>query len=186
MTKSGKIAALTLLLIRCLWVHSSSANQSVKTFVSKGESRNPGLLRSSTILFTEQKADSVAARAPHSPKLKSPTTATILAIFPGVAVHGLGHFYAGADSSAWGMLAVEGISLAIVGLGFLIPFGELAYIPAFCASLLFLVSWWADMMLAPEAVKEHNKRVLEQQKTEFGFQFHQRNDQMGFRVVAGF
>ncbi|MGB2770222.1 MAG: hypothetical protein WBC88_10900 [Candidatus Zixiibacteriota bacterium] len=186
MLKLARIVALILILIVGLRVPSSTAGQSSKTYVSRSESGNLGLLRSSTVLFAAQKADSVAARTPKSPKLKSPTTATIIAIFPGAAIHGLGHFYAGADSIAWSILAMEGLSIAIFGFCLLLPWWELAAIPCYCAAALFGATWWADMMFAAEAVKEHNKKVLEQQKKEFGFQFHQRSGQVGFRIVAGF
>jgi hypothetical protein len=106
MLKLARIIALILILIVGFWVPSSIASQSLRTYVSRSKSGNLGVLNLSAVLVTEKEADSVAACAPHSLKLKSSTTATIIAIFPGAAIHGLGHFYAGDDSSARSMLAM--------------------------------------------------------------------------------
>jgi hypothetical protein len=77
------------------------------------------------------------------------------------------------------------LSIAIFGFSLLLPWWELAAIPCYCAGVLFVATWCADMMFAAEAVKEHNKKILDQQKGEFGYQFHQRGGQVGFRIVKG-
>ncbi|UCB52242.1 MAG: hypothetical protein JSV10_09690, partial [Candidatus Zixiibacteriota bacterium] len=99
--------------------------------------------------------------------------------------HGLGHFYAGADSMGWFLLGTGAVGAGLIGLGATIEDKELARLPIWWGVILFELSWIVDIGMAPGAVKEHNKRVLEQQKREFGFQLHQRNDQLGFWIVKG-
>lgn len=50
-------------------------------------------------------------------KERSPTIGVMLAIFPGVLVHGMGNYYAGKEERAKELLEEEGYSVLFMGIG---------------------------------------------------------------------
>jgi hypothetical protein len=102
-------------------------------------------------------------------KLKSPTTALVIALVPGSVVHGAGHFYAGKTGTALGLFGAE-----IVGTGLIYAVvigrifegmegsekrgGEDA---ALIIGLgLFAGSWVYDVVASPLVVKKQNDEIL--------------------------
>ncbi len=120
------------------------------------------------------------------PGEKSPLIAGSLAFFPGVVVHGTGHFYAGSYLGGLGLLALEGMSAYLIyenttGLagdintftqstqGGSIPTNFSDFYTRFgivtVASFAFLYSWFDDMSGAPTAAKLYNRRLEAQQSS---------------------
>jgi hypothetical protein len=123
-------------------------------------------------------SDTPAATAHH----KSPALAGGLAFFPGVAVHGAGHMYAGSWMKGLGLLAIEAASAAVIvksasGLGDAanvfsggksvptdISGVEINVGTMVVSSMGFLWSWFDDMAGAPIAAGEYNK-IQDQKST---------------------
>jgi TM2 domain-containing membrane protein YozV len=130
-------------------------------------SQNPGLLQSNVINYSQGQS---GGGEKYYPKYKSESTATMLAVFPGFFVHGLGHFYAGS----------YGTAMILFGLEMLVVPGTLAeisyalaenrddeksdaYTAAFIVSIAaFLGSWIYDLAHADIAVRKYNDRVRAQ------------------------
>ena len=87
------------------------------------------------------------------PALQPRPAAMGAAIFPGVLVHGAGHFVAGERRTAWRLLALEGVGagLTVAGLGVLAATGASRHLAAPIFALpvagvgLFATSWLADL-----------------------------------------
>jgi hypothetical protein len=186
MIRSREVTKLLLFLLIWIWAHSCSANQSIQSYVSNDQSRSLGYVSPPTFLLTQESEDSVRVHASGSLKLKSPAKARLLGIFPGVVVHGLGHFYAGADSIGWLLLGAEAAGLGLIGLGAAIEDPELVKVPVYIGTILFLVSWLGDIGMAPDAAKQHNQMLLENLQTDFGFRSEQKNNCIRFQIVKGF
>lgn len=196
MFRFGKISALVLILVVGLRVPSSTASQSVKTYVSRSELSNLRLVVSPAVFSAQESADSLKPRPLDSPKLKSPTVAFLHALIPGSIVHGAGHFYAGHDSTGWTLLILEG-----VGIGFLaawwgvnsisesqnsLALELLAMVLARLGVFFFVITWGFDVFDAPDAAREHNGILLEKQKRGLGLGFDQQGDRANFRLVIRF
>lgn len=131
---------------------------------------------------TDAKADAKDAASDKQAKAnaedrhKSKGLAGGLAFFPGVAVHGAGHMYAGSWMKGLGLLAVEGVSAYYIADTIVngqndiekitkgnsgIPIDvSTAYTKVgilTVSSMAFLWSWFDDMAGAPIAVTEYNK-----------------------------
>jgi|GEM_PF-1244516 len=116
-------------------------------------------------------------------KLKSPTTALVIALVPGSVVHGAGHFYAGKTGTAFGLFGAE-----IIGAGMII-FGVLGSVfegmegsekrggehAALIIGLgLFVGSWVYDVVASPLVVKNQNDKILG--KRPFAFELNMELD----------
>lgn len=105
------------------------------------------------------------------PEEKSVLVAELLAIFPGLLVHGLGHRYAGDPDTADELLLMEGYSLLTAGLGgTLYAIGDhedadavrvAGWVGMGVGGAGFLGTWLYDLVYTPSAVEEHNRRVRE-------------------------
>ncbi|UCB52241.1 MAG: hypothetical protein JSV10_09685 [Candidatus Zixiibacteriota bacterium] len=196
MIQLRKTAILTLFLIVGLWVFPLTASQGVETLVSRNEPGNLGLVRSPVLLFDQQYADSSKPRPWDRPKLKSPTVAFLHAVIPGSIVHGAGHFYAGHDSTGWGLLITEIIGIGFVATGWVAEYISesqnwsdlwiLALWRYRLGVMFFLVTWFYDVSEAPKAAEEHNGMLLGKQKRGLGLEFDQQNDRANFRLVVRF
>jgi len=101
-------------------------------------------------------------------KLKSPTTAFLIALVPGSVVHGAGHFYAGKPKTGVFLFSMELIGAGLFYLGALSSFGEQSEnnsskdgtVVKFFGFALFVGSWVADVIGAPKAVKKWNNELL--------------------------
>lgn len=134
----------------------------------------------------DEKADAKPAdKADASPEAKAPTAghkspaiAGALGFFPGVALHGAGHMYAGSWIKGLGLLAIEG---AAIGIGYTTVNNSINDIQKIAdgtkngavptnvgtayqavgvglvCSMAFLWTWFDDMAGAPIAAKEHNR-----------------------------
>jgi hypothetical protein len=87
-----------------------------------------------------------------TPPLRKGLVPTGAAVFPGLIVHGTGHFVAGDRKTGWRLLELEGAGLVLtgVGLGTLVATGASRHLSAPIFALpvagigLFAVSWLAD------------------------------------------
>jgi hypothetical protein len=140
---------------------------------------------------TDDKADDKAASAPTAGH-KSAAIAGGLAFFPGVAVHGAGHMYAGSWMKGLGLLAIETASVAVAvnsvgGIsgaanvysgGKSVPTDisaiEINAGAIVVSSMAFLWTWFDDMAGAPIAVSEYNK--IQDQKTTAQLQLTPKGD----------
>jgi hypothetical protein len=192
MIRGGKVAVVTAFLTLCLQGYSCSANQSMKTYVSESGWKSLELPRPSGTLFVQELEDTVKVHTSDSPKLKNPKVALIYAIFPGIIIHGAGHFYAGADSMAWFLMTMEGIGIGIWSLVLAIycidgtDLRGLALPLSIGGGYFFVLSWFYDMFEAPHAVEEHNQRIFENRNTSLEFNLDQKDNYMGFRIVKRF
>jgi TM2 domain-containing membrane protein YozV len=64
-----------------------------------------------------KKGGKVAAKAPLPPQ-RNPLVATVLAVFPGIAIHGAGHMYAGSWMKGVALFALEGASVYLLYDGY--------------------------------------------------------------------
>jgi hypothetical protein len=103
------------------------------------------------------------------PGEKSALAGELLAIFPGLFVHGLGHRYAGNSDTADELLLMEGYSLltAAAGGGLLaVGISEDAeaveiggWVGIGAGGLLYLGSWIYDIAFTPSEVKRYNQAL---------------------------
>jgi hypothetical protein len=110
------------------------------------------------------------AAANGAPRAKSPILGELLAIFPGVIVHGMGHRYAGNPEKADEILAMELYSLLPMGLGgTLVGIGksqdaeavEIAgWIGVGVGAVPFLGTWIYDLVYTPSEVRRYNQQIL--------------------------
>ena len=101
---------------------------------------------------------------------KDPSRAFLLALFPGLLIHGYGHFYAKDNSMGTVLLTGEVISIASIGLGAAIQNSPSSFSGSFLGNnavrrrkdmvlygaIFFGLTWIADMAHAPTAAKEYN------------------------------
>jgi hypothetical protein len=104
---------------------------------------------------------------------KSVVVGELLAIFPGILVHGIGHWYAGDTKEARDLLDREGLGLIAMGAGVgMWYWGEsvdedyleiqnkvAAGIFGAVGGALFLESWVTDMAKTPKKVREYNRKL---------------------------
>jgi hypothetical protein len=112
------------------------------------------------------------------PEEKSVLVAELIAIFPGLLVHGLGHRYAGDTDTANEILLMEGYSLLTAGLGgALYAIGEsedadavrvAGWIGMGVGGAGFLGTWLYDLVYTPSAIEEHNRQVREAASCQAG------------------
>lgn len=102
---------------------------------------------------------------------KSALLGTVLAIFPGLLVHGMGHRYAGNSEKANEILTMEGYSLLTAGLGGgLYAIGDArdadavkvaGWVGISAGGAAFLGSWIYDIVFTPSEVKRYNRSLRE-------------------------
>ena len=142
---------------------ASTETADTKTNSSKRSEKKP-----------EEKSDAVS----NDFNRKSPRLAAGLAIFPGIALHGVGHMYAGSWVKGLGLLAIEGASVAVIAVNATRLIDEAdnfsnGKIPtdfnnaftvvgvSVVALTAFLYTWFDDMGGAPIAAMAYNKRMEE-------------------------
>lgn len=153
----------------------------------------------------EAKGDSstAAAKTGHH---KSPALASLLAVVPGVAVHGAGHMYAGSWMKGLGLLAIEGaavgIGVATVNHGIddinkLSDGSKNGAIPtnvgtayqtlgvAMVCSMAFLWTWFDDMAGSAIAAKEYN-RLADEEANQARLQLLPNGDGAALALVSNF
>ncbi len=110
-----------------------------------------------------------APRCPgDEPSRKSPVVGELLAIFPGILVHGMGHRYAGNSEKADEILAMEAYSLFPIALGgTLWAIGEdqdadairiAGWVGMGVGAVPFLGTWVYDLVYTPSEVERYNLR----------------------------
>ncbi len=131
-------------------------------------------------------------------KLKSPTTALVIALVPGAVVHGAGHFYAGKTKTAIGLFGAEIAGAALTSLGLLGSLrgdtggegdGSLAGPVVLSLGLgLFVGSWIYDVIGSPFAVKDQNDKILGKKPFpyELNMELDKGNQQIKCLVVKHF
>jgi hypothetical protein len=101
---------------------------------------------------------------------KEPSRALLLAFFPGLLIHGYGHFYAKDKTIGTTLLGGEIISLAVMGFGLAVKENPEDYNNSFLGGnperrgkdmilyggLLFGLTWIADIAHAPTAARDYN------------------------------
>jgi hypothetical protein len=100
---------------------------------------------------------------------KSVFVGELIAIFPGLFVHGLGHLYAGNDDRACEIMTMELCSVLTMGLGgALVALGESedadavtisGWIGVGIGAVPFLGTWIYDIVYTPSEIHEYNKRI---------------------------
>ena len=108
------------------------------------------------------------AGEPEEFRPKSPVVGELLAIFPGIIVHGMGHRYAGNTEKANEILAMQGYSLLPIGLGAgLWAIGEsqdadavkiAGYVGMGVGAIPFFGTWIYDLVYTPSEVERYNLR----------------------------
>ena len=102
-------------------------------------------------------------------KLKSPTTAFVIALVPGAVVHGAGHFYAGKTKTAIGLFGAEILGAGLTGLGLLGSLrgdtggegGEGGEVVIALGLGFFFGSWIYDIVESPSVIKRQNDQTSE-------------------------
>jgi TolB-like protein/TM2 domain-containing membrane protein YozV len=92
---------------------------------------------------------------------KDRTIATFLALFPGMLLHGIGNFYAGDTQTGLWLLGLEGLSIAMMGLGSLtFPSAPDPAIGALViGELVFIATWVYDIILTQSALERYNENL---------------------------
>ncbi|MCJ7457570.1 MAG: hypothetical protein MUP17_01090 [candidate division Zixibacteria bacterium] len=129
-------------------------------------------------------------------KLKSPTTALVIALVPGSIVHGAGHFYVGKTKTAIGLFGAEIIGAGLTFLGALGSLrgdtgGESSGGGEVVLALglgLFAGSWIYDVVGSPFAVKDQNDKILGKKPfpDELNMELDKRDQQLKCLVVKRF
>lgn len=104
---------------------------------------------------------------------KEPSRAFLLAFFPGILIHGYGHFYAKDKLTGTALLTGEILSLAAIGVGAAMDSSPSSFSGGIfgndtqtaragrdmvvAGAILFAVTWIADMVHAPTAAHAYNK-----------------------------
>ena len=106
-------------------------------------------------------------KPPDTLRLKNPNIALLIAIVPGFAVHGAGHFYARRPVTAVVLFGVEIIgSMFVFGSaleGWDTGSSEHEGRDAVIGMILFLGSWAYDLIGAPLTISNENERIFEKQ-----------------------
>jgi hypothetical protein len=106
---------------------------------------------------------------------KEPTRALMLAVFPGLLIHGYGHLYAKDKLTGTALLGGEILSLTAIGMGALMKSDPEQYSGGIFGTsndvvertgrrmmiyggIGFAVTWFADILHAPTAAKDYNDR----------------------------
>ena len=105
------------------------------------------------------------------PRYKSEQTATMMAFFPGIIVHGMGHIYAGAPITGVILFVTEMLSIPMIfeSTSSIFYFGPYKQKYSgikngleFTGILLFLGSWIYDFAHASTAARNYNNKVRSQ------------------------
>jgi TM2 domain-containing membrane protein YozV len=147
-----------------------------------------------TMKSTDKAEEKTAAKdspAKSSGGHKSKALAGGLAVFPGIAVHGAGHMYAGSWMKGLGLLVIEGAAVGIAANTIVTGTDDIQKLAngmsngqfptdvsaAFSKSgilivstMAFLWTWFDDMAGAPVAANEYNKLVDEQSEAHLRLQ----------------
>jgi hypothetical protein len=117
---------------------------------------------------------------------KSPIAAVILAVFPGCAIHGLGHFYVGDKDTGMWLIATELASISIFMSSSKNSFNQYGFrdydTVAKIGAISFLTSWLYDLIGSPIAAIRVNK------KYEYRYAVYPeiRNDQFTMNLSISF
>jgi len=128
-------------------------------------SHNQGIFQDQTL---NQKDQTNAKNYKQHPRFKSERTATYLALFPGILIHGIGHLYAGDRTTGTILFGVE-------ILVFLIAFDKVpglepenlwsydrpnaGHFLSYACLFAFLGSWVYDFIHAGTAARNYNNRM---------------------------
>ncbi len=191
----GRVLGLTMLLVCFLWAKTYPATSKVQTYVSRDGSKNLALDGSSSFLFAQQMEDTIKVEKADSIILKDPKKAIFYAFIPGIVVHGSGHFYAGAKTTGWILVAGEIISLPLLTYAIGVGIGEStngstsngdAEIVGIFAGTLFIGTWIYDLIGAPLAAQRQNQKLLGKKNMGLNFEFDRGSDFVRFQIVKRF
>jgi len=119
------------------------------------------------LYYSDGKLDS--AKIEHADSMstyKSPTTAFLVAFFPGFFIHGLGHAYIGKGNTTLVLMGIEAVSVGLF-LAAAISTWDDPHAPdldllAFSCVIIFLGSWIYDFAAAPaKAISMNQQAELE-------------------------
>lgn len=129
-------------------------------------------------------------------KLKSPTTALVIALVPGAVVHGAGHFYAGKTKTAIGLFGAEILGAGLTGLGLLGSLrgdtggegGGGGEVVIALGLGFFFSSWIYDIVESPSVIKRQNDQTPEKKHFpyELNMEFDKGNQQIKCLLVKRF
>jgi hypothetical protein len=139
------------------------ADQSEPNYSSSIASQYQGTFQDQALLASNGDAYS---RNVYYPEYKSESTATMLALFPGFFIHGMGHIYANDYLTASILLALEIASFPLLNAGvswFYVAENEDRRVLFTIAGLTcFFGSWLVDVIHADAAVREYNDKIRSQ------------------------
>jgi TM2 domain-containing membrane protein YozV len=183
MKELGKEIGLAIFFICFLSAETYPSTNRTQTYVSK--SGCPALL------FAQQTNDSVKVDKFQSRKSKSPWIALGIALVPGVAIHGAGHFYAGKPTTGFLLLGAEGIGAYVVFLSAIASFpegegGEDADLWGLVGFVLFAGSWVYDVVGSPITVMMENKNLRLRKSPNMKFEFNDKDDSIKIVLIRQF
>jgi TM2 domain-containing membrane protein YozV len=191
------LSLAALALAPALRAADSAAEKSLAKAPAKAEAAKPEPAESAkSDAVKAEKADEKPAAKEGESKVsashKSKALAGGLAFFPGIAVHGAGHMYAGSWMKGFGLLAIEGAAIgglaqSVGGLtdatkvfsgGKSVPTDVSGVYTnvglAVVSSMALMWTWFDDMAGAPVAVSEYNK--IQDQNATAQFRVNPRGD----------
>lgn len=162
---------IILLIIDNCYLHAQQNDYDIKLLKSfnYNSMRNNTLFCESNFLKINDKRDSILQRKNTDqeipPYMYDPTTALMLSIFPGVFLHGAGHFYAKRYGTAVLLLGTEVLSIFFFIRAPLAALeggekGEETAMGAFIGSgIIFIGSWIYDMVVSPNICKKERQKL---------------------------
>ena len=143
------------------------ADQSEPDYSSSIASQNQGAFQDQALLASN--GDSYSRNA-YYPEYKSESKATMLALFPGFFIHGMGHFYAEDLLTGSILLGVEIVSIPIFRAWIKNTLNDNRHDDSsdsgnallLTGIVLFLGSWVYDFAHADAAVRNYNKKIRSQ------------------------
>lgn len=98
---------------------------------------------------------------------KSPEKARYISAVPGLLIHGLGHMYAGDYNTGTLLFLLEGVSIAMIMSPFITGGFDYILLVMLGGGVLFWGTYIWDVMGAPKAAQEYNKKYFPDNNTTF-------------------
>ena len=186
---------LTLLLICVLSTKALPSTDRVQTYVSGSSWMHLASDGPSSFLLAQHQEDSLRVPGAHSKELKDPGVALLYALFPGLVVHGSGHFYAGEKTAGWVLAGGEILGLCLIAYAVGVrtdykPQGsslndEAETIGVFGVGL-FVGTWIYDVIGAPLAVRRENREFMGGENVRLRFDLDHTSHSVRVQIVKRF
>jgi TM2 domain-containing membrane protein YozV len=166
-------------LICCLSVEAHPA-LSTQSYLFKNSVLKSQPIQYTPFLLSQQPQDSTSVKNTKSLKLKSPYMAIFYSFIPGIVFHGAGHIYAGKIGTGLllfgsgivgaGLFTIGSIDVVFSQMENSSPTWKPGYVLMATGSIMFIGSWFYDLIGSPLAVQKRNRELLQNNKTELKFQ----------------